>query len=397
MLKKSASKLIFKIIFAILCGFFAGQVLTKTDFGIFILRLLITGSDLFSQFISFFVPLVVLILVLPGIIELGQKASKLLLFAIGMCYTSMVLAGFISLFIGNVMIESFFSTLVLKAGSLSGSGYDGFLPKLLSPFIDVVGAIVLAFTFGLSCAYIKSRSILEVVKEAEKCVYLVLDKFLIPILPLYIFCIFTKLSSSGDFISSIKGFGGVILAIFIISNLLNFIYIFIACIVCKKSFIKVVKSYILSYFVALGTQSSKATIPVSLEAAKDVGISKEIAEFAVPLLATIHLLGSMITQIFGAIAIYYIFTGNAISNAILIPYIFLIATILLAAPGIPGGEPVATKPLLTSFLGFPPVVAEAMFTLGIANDSFATAVNVTGDSSIIMMLEKIDKKISKHK
>jgi Na+/H+-dicarboxylate symporter len=95
-------------------------------------------------------------------------------------------------------------------------------------------------------------------------------------------------------------------------------------------------------------------------------------------------------------AIYYIFVGEMIPPTLVISYIFLIATILLAAPGIPGGEPVATKPLLTSFLGFPPVVAEAMFTLGIANDSFATAVNVTGDSFVIMLLEKLDKKFRKN-
>jgi Na+/H+-dicarboxylate symporter len=267
---------------------------------------------------------------------------------------------------------------------------------MLSPFIDVVGALVLAFIFGVSCAYIKSHFILQFAKEAEKCVYLTLNKFLIPVLPFYIFCIFAKLSASGEFASSIKSFAIIMLTIFIISNTLTIILILITSLICKKPFFKVIRSYILAYFVALGTQSSKATIPVSIEAAKEFGTSKEIAEFAVPLLATTHLLGSMVTQIFGAMAIYYIFTGEMISQTLIASYIFLVATILLAAPGIPGGEPVATKPLLTSFLGFPPVVAEAMFTLGIANDSFATAVNVTSDSFILMLIDKIDKNFSKN-
>jgi Na+/H+-dicarboxylate symporter len=393
--ERKASTLIFKIIFAILFGSLAGKFLTNYAVGVFTLRGLITVSDLLSQFISFFVPLVVLILVLPGIIELGQKASRLLLLAVIICYSSMVLAGFISFLAGITFIPNIFSGVLIEGKEMAQNLHTGFLPKILSPFLDVVGAIVLAFTFGLSCAYIKSQFILQFAKEAEKSVYLVLNKFLIPVLPFYIFCIFAKLSASGEFTSSIKSFAIIMLAIFIISNTLTVVLIFITSIICEKPFFKVLRSYMLSYFVALGTQSSKATIPVSLEAAKEFGTSKEIAEFAVPLLATIHLIGSMVTQIFGAMAIYYIFVGEMISPTLVISYIFLIATILLAAPGIPGGEPVATKPLLTSFLGFPPVVAEAMFTLGIANDSFATAVNVTGDSFVIMLLEKLNNKFFK--
>ena len=397
MFKGKASSLILKIIFAIILGAIAGNFLTKSAIGVFGLRGIITLSDLLSQFISFFVPIVVLIMVLPGIIELGQKASKLLFFAVIICYTSMATAGLLSLFLGNIFIPTIFSGFFLEGGGLSGEIYKGFLPKILNPFFDVVGAIVLAFTFGISSAYTKSTVILQFVKEAEKCVQFVLKKFLIPVLPIYIFCIFTKLTASGDFLTSIKSFSLVILAIFVIANTITLILIFIGCIVAKKSFFKVVRAYMAPYLVALGTQSSQATVPVSLEAAKECGISMEIAEFAVPLLATIHLIGSMVTQIFGAMAIYYIFMGEMLSITLIISYIFVVATILLAAPGIPGGEPVATKPLLTSFLGFPPVVAEAMFGLGLVNDSFATATNVTSDSFVIMILEKIDKKLSKNK
>ena len=81
-----------------------------------------------------------------------------------------------------------------------------------------------------------------------------------------------------------------------------------------------------------------------------------------------------------------------LSLPLMASYIFVLATILLAAPGIPGGEPVATKPLLVSYLGFPAGAAETMFMLGVANDSFATAINVTGDSPIVMILDSLYKK-----
>jgi Na+/H+-dicarboxylate symporter len=395
MFKGKAGKLIFKIFFAILIGSILGIILPKANLGIFSLRGLITFSDLFSQFISFFVPIVVLTLVLPGIIELGMKASKLLLLAIIISYSSMLIAGFASFFVGEMFIEQLFSNLKISSIGESSTEYKGFLPHILSPFLDVVGAIVLAFSFGIAFASIKSESILKITKDIESAVYIILQKFLIPVLPFYILCIFAKLASNGNFIASLQSFGLIMIVIFLISNSLTILLIFLTSIVCKKKFLHILKAYIPTYLVALGTQSSKATIPISIESANDIGISKEISEFGIPLLATIHLLGSVVTQIFGAMAIYYIFIGQMIDQSLLISYIFLIATILLAAPGIPGGEPVATKPLLTSFLGFPPIVAEAMFTLGIANDSFATSINVSSDSYILIILDKLNSKFFK--
>jgi Na+/H+-dicarboxylate symporter len=166
---------------------------------------------------------------------------------------------------------------------------------------------------------------------------------------------------------------------------------FVVAKITGRSFFKVLKAYLPAYLVAFGTRSSKATIPISLQSAEKIGISKEVREFGVPLLATTHMLGDMATQIFGAIAFYYIFMGEMLPLSLAISYVFLLSSILIAAPGTPGGVVVTTKPFLTSFLGFPSPVAETFFAFGIANDSFATGTNVMGDGIIIMLLEKVEK------
>jgi Na+/H+-dicarboxylate symporter len=389
---KNTSKMIVKILIAFVVGSLLGRLLILSDISILLLRGMITFSDLISQFLSFFVPIVVLGLVMPGIIELGGKASKMLLTAIILSYASLLTIGFISFIFGYSFVPSIFSSMVIGGNVMEMTNYSGFLPKLLSPFFDVVGAIVLAFAFGLAAAKTGSEIFTKAAKEIEACIYLILNKFLIPILPLYIGCIFAKLSATGELMANLNNFAMIIFVIFLISNIYTLLIISLGAILTKRSIIAVLKAYVSTYLVAFGTQSSKATIPVSLDSAEKINISKEVREFAVPLLATTHLIGSMVTQTIGSIAIYYIFTGEMLSLPLMASYIFVLATILLAAPGIPGGEPVATKPLLVSYLGFPAGAAETMFMLGVANDSFATAINVTGDSPIVMILDSLYKK-----
>ncbi|MCG2952982.1 cation:dicarboxylate symporter family transporter, partial [Escherichia coli] len=63
----------------------------------------------------------------------------------------------------------------------------------------------------------------------------------------------------------------------------------------KKNPLALLKNMMPAYFTALGTQSSASTIPVTMERAKKNGVSDKVADFSIPLLATIHLSGSTIT------------------------------------------------------------------------------------------------------
>jgi Na+/H+-dicarboxylate symporter len=143
--------------------------------------------------------------------------------------------------------------------------------------------------------------------------------------------------------------------------------------------------------------SSIATIPVSLISAEKINVPSEIREFAVPFLAAIHMLGDMAMQVFGAMAIYYIFMGEMISLSLMVSYVFLLSALLIVVPGTPGGAAVTTKPFLISFLGFPVPLSETFFAIAVTNDSFATGTNIMADCAIIMLLEKIHKKLKRNK
>ena len=114
-----------------------------------------------------------------------------------------------------------------------------------------------------------------------------------------------------------------------------------------------------AYATALGTQSSAATIPVTLAQAIKNGVRQNIAIFVIPLCATIHLAGSTMKIVACAMAILFM-----------------------------SGEPVS----LTSFAGFIlmlGITMVAMIALYIAMDSFGTACNVTGDGAIAILVDKI--------
>ena len=143
-----------------------------------------------------------------------------------------------------------------------------------------------------------------------------------------------------------------------------------------------------AYFTALGTQSSAATIPVTLEQTKKNGVSSDIAGFVIPLCATIHLSGSTLKIVAYALALMMM-QGIPFDFPLFAGFIFMLGITMVAAPGVPGGAIMAALGILQSMLGFDESAQALMIALYIAMDSFGTACNVTGDGAIALIIDKI--------
>ena len=146
-----------------------------------------------------------------------------------------------------------------------------------------------------------------------------------------------------------------------------------------------------AYMTALGTQSSAATIPVTLEQAKKNGVNHDIAGFVIPLCATVHLAGSILKIVACAYAIIWML-GLPGDFSLFAGFICMLGITMVAAPGVPGGAIMAALGLLASMLGFDENTQGLMIALYIAMDSFGTACNVTGDGAIALIVDKIYKK-----
>ena len=143
-----------------------------------------------------------------------------------------------------------------------------------------------------------------------------------------------------------------------------------------------------AYFTALGTQSSAATIPVTLEQTKKNGVSSDIAGFVIPLCATIHLSGSTLKIVACALALMMM-QGIPFDFPLFAGFIFMLGITMVAAPGVPGGAIMAALGILQSMLGFDESAQALMIALYIAMDSFGTACNVTGDGAIALIIDKV--------
>ncbi len=252
-------------------------------------------------------------------------------------------------------------------------------------------ALLLSFVIGLGIAAIKGDTLLRVMNEFKDIIQLVIEKLIIPLLPFHIFGIFANMTYTGQVSTILTVFAKVFVMIILLHILyLTFQYT-IAGSISKENPFKMLRKMSPAYFTALGTQSSAATIPVTLKRSKTLKVRESVADFTIPLLANIHLSGSTITLVSCALAVMFL-QGSTISFGSLLPFILLLGVTMIAAPGVPGGAVMAAIGLLESMLGFGPTMVSLMIALYLAQDSFGTACNVTGDGAITSITDTLSKR-----
>ncbi|MGL5381709.1 dicarboxylate/amino acid:cation symporter [Clostridium sp.] len=385
--------LIFKIILALILGVTIGLVCKSIEF-IFPIRILATFSGLFSNFLSFVIPLIIIGFIVPGIASLGDKSGKGLLITTIIAYISTLAAGVAAYLVGSTILPSFISTsLKLDSSSIDIASY---VSIDIPPIMGVMSALVFAFVMGIGLSKVKNSSLLKVFNEFNEIILLIVSKVLIPLVPIYIGCIFAKLSYSGEIFSTLKNFAIVYLVLFALQLVYIVIQYCIAGSIKKENPFKLIKTMLPAYFTAVGTQSSAATIPVTLQCVKNNNVSEEVSEFVVPLGATIHLAGDTITLVLTSMAVMYM-NGTTPTFNVILPFIFMLGITMVAAPGVPGGGVMAALGLLESMLGFGGLEKPLMIALHAAQDSFGTATNVTGDGAIAIIVDYFINKKVKYK
>lgn len=379
--------LLFKIILAIALGILLGAFVPEWAIKVFA-----TFNDIFGSFLGFIIPLIIIGFIVPGIGSLGKGAGKLLGITAAVAYGSTVIAGIVAFFVAKGLYPS-----MLKGQSSaalddpSESTTSGFLDFVIAPPMDVLTALLLAFVLGLGIAAIKGNALLNIMNEFKNIIELVINKVIIPLLPFHIFGIFANMTHAGTVTTIISVFAKVFVLI-ITLHILYLLFIYVtAGTMSKQNPFHMLKTMSPAYFTALGTQSSAATIPVTLQSAKQLKVRENIADFAIPLLANIHLAGSTITLLCTALAVMFI-QGDVATFGSILPFILVLGVTMIAAPGVPGGAIMAAIGLLESMLGFGPTMVSLMIALYLAQDSIGTACNVTGDGAITTIVDTLHGK-----
>ena len=383
-------KIFNSLLFKVFCGIALGILLGNYSPD-WLYRILITFKSLFANFLNFSIPLIMIGLIMPSIGDLEKNAGKLLAITVVIAYGFTLFSGFSTYFVG----DSFFSSLLENEQIGTLEDHSRSLPPYFTidmpPIFDVMTALLLSFIVGIGLSVREAPVLTNVVKEFGDIVKWLITKAIIPVLPYYIMTIFAEITFSGQVASVMVVFFKLIVILFIMHIVLLLLQYIFAGLISGKNPIKSLGAMLPAYATALGTQSSAATIPVTLRQSLNLGISQRIAGFVIPLCATIHLSGSTMKITACALALMML-QGTPYDFSMFAGFIMMLGIIMVAAPGVPGGAIMAALGVLHSMLGFDENQQALMVALYIAMDSFGTACNVTGDGAVALIVDKIAKR-----
>ena len=382
-MKKLKIGLLGKILIAIALGIGVGLIAQP-----WMVRTMLTFNGIFSEFLGFAIPLIILGLVTPAISDIGKTAGKMLLITVAIAYGSTVLSGLLSYFTGATLFPGMISSGASLEALEAAEELTPFFTVDIPPLMAVMTALILSFTLGLGLAYIEKQTLKDAIHDFEQVIIKTIKSAIIPLLPLYIFGIFLNMTYVGQVFSVLTVFIKIIGIIFLIHIAVLVIQFTIAGGLTRKNPFRLLWNMLPAYFTALGTQSSAATIPVTLQQSLINGVSEDVAGFTVPLCATIHMSGSILKITACALALM-IMKGMPYDFGMFMGFIMMLGITMVAAPGVPGGAIMASLGLLQSMLGFDQEAQALMIALYIAMDSFGTACNVTGDGAIALIMDKI--------
>ncbi|MBC2850363.1 dicarboxylate/amino acid:cation symporter [Cetobacterium sp. 8H] len=384
MSKEKKDNLIIKLIFGVIAGLVIGLYSNESVIGI-----IQTVKFVLGQVISFTVPLIILGFIAPAITKMKSNASKMLGVMLMLAYLSSLGAAIFSMISGYAIIPML--NIVTSVDGLRE------LPEMIfklniPPVLSVMSALVLSLFLGLAIVWTNSKKLEAALDEFNNVILAIVYRIIIPILPVFIATTFASLAYEGSITKQLPIFLKVVLIVLVGHFIWLAILYSIGGAVSKQNPISLLKFYGPAYLTAVGTMSSAATLPVALSCAKKSKVlDDDIANFAIPLGATVHLCGSVLTEVFFVMTVSQVLYGTLPAMGTMVLFIVLLGIFAIGAPGVPGGTVMASLGIISSVLGFDDTGIALMLTIFALQDSFGTACNVVGDGALALILNGIFK------
>lgn len=311
------------------------------------------------------------------------------------CLVGLVLANTLGL--GDVIIENSALASDVKISSVSfGSLILSFFPQnILSSFAEgnIIHVILISILFALTSFSLKEASRLALIKPIEalgEAVSIILDWIIRYVAPVGIFSLVASLMTKIEANMFVK-FQSVFLVIFLaiifhVMITIPVISLFVGKFNAFKLYYKIKKVLL----VALTTASSSATLPLSIEVARnELDVKKESAEFVLPLGATINMDGSALYQ--GIVVIFLAnLAGIQLELAQQILVLFIVMVSAIGTAGIPSGGLVMIGAVMSS-VGIPLEYIGVYLLIDRFWDYPITMINVLGDLCGVKTLDRLIK------
>lgn len=378
-------KLLIRILIAIASGIAGGFVFPE-----WLSRIFATFNGVFSGLLNFTIPLLIVGFVAPAIADIGRRAGAMLGVTVAIAYLMTFGSGMLAYFTAELTFPTLIGDTVLSAETTTGASPQPFFALPIEPLMSVTSSLVLAMLLGFACAVLgpAAATLKAVIDDFRNFIRLVINKLIVPLLPLYIFGIFMSMTIEGAVGPVLVTFVKIIAVIFVLHIGVLVLQYLIASAFSGYNPFKSLLTMLQAYVTALGTQSSAATIPVTLERTVRMGVSRDVSGFVIPLCATIHMSGSTLKIVSCAVALMIV-RGMPFDAVMFAGFVAMLGVTIVAAPGVPGGAIMASLGLLSSMLGFTEADNALMIALYIAMDCFGTACNITGDGAIAQIVDRV--------
>ncbi|MFC4672585.1 cation:dicarboxylate symporter family transporter [Dysgonomonas termitidis] len=376
---KIISNTTFRLLLSVVIGMLIGMFANET-----VISVILPIKHVLGQIIFFLIPLLIFGFITPSITKLKRNASKLLSVSLILAYASCIGSATLAAVVGYKLIPLF--DIVPATESLKE------IPEMIfrldiPPLMSVLSALVLSFMLGLSIIWTKSDKIESALYEFQNLVFIMVKRFLLPILPLFIAANFSVLAYEGALASRLP----VFFAILIVTVLCHITWMTIlyssAGIYSRKNPWHVLKYYGPVVLTALGTQSSAASLGVAIEQIKKSPVLRnDIRNFAIPLFGNIHFVGSILDVVFLSLAVSQLLYGTMPGLDKMLIFIPLLGIFAIAAPGLPGGTLITSLGLIHAVLGIDEAGTALMISIFALLDSFGTTHNITSDGALTLIL-----------
>lgn len=257
----------------------------------------------------------------------------------------------------------------------------------IPPLMSVLSALVLSFMLGLSIIWTKADKIEGALYEFQNLVFVMVKRFLLPILPLFIAANFSVLAYEGALASRLPVFFAILLVTVLCHITWMTVLYSSAGLYSRKNPWHVLKYYGPVVLTALGTQSSAASLGVAIEQTKKSPVLRsDVRNFAIPLFGNIHFVGSILDVVFLSLAVSQLLYGTMPGLDQMLVFIPLLGIFAIAAPGLPGGTLITSLGLIHAVLGIDEAGTALMISIFALLDSFGTTHNITSDGALTLIL-----------
>ena len=351
-----------------------------------------TISLIFKECLGFLLPFIVFAFITSGILSFKKNAPVVLGILLSCVLLSNSIVAFFSYFVGKTLLP----LLAVKIDPTSLTAAESMiplytikLPVLFGSFYAMLAAVIC----GITLSFYSIPKLENGIRFLKSLIETIVNNLFIPILPLYVLGFLLEINHQGVFMQLFQTYGRTFALIILLQIIAIFFAYFIAAQCNLKKALQYIHVATPSYLTAFGTMSSTATIPVTIQSAEQNTGNHALSAMATPILANIHLLGDAISTPILALVTIFIFQGTLPDPAVYSVFVAYFCINMLAVAGIPGGGIIVMIPILKMILGFDDMMISIITTLYFLQDGLGTAGNVMGDGALIIIINKILKRL----